>query len=126
MIPGENLLLDALDIIGSQQPMFYKAVTPRAAPNAAGYYEPAFEAGVLVPLGSIQPIPRSKYEIQGLEASKKYVMWYVPQNVVALERDTSGDQFEYAGERYQTESVDDWFQQDGWLAVLAVKVGPQQ
>lgn len=123
MIPGIDILSVALSLIGSQQVLFFKA-TGRTK-NAAGLFDPQFAVGVLVAKGSVQAVARSKYQILGLELSKKYVTWFVPQvDVASLERGTSGDQFEYNGERFQAESVTDWMGQDGWLEVLAIKIGP--
>jgi hypothetical protein len=116
-----NLLGIALTVIPSQTVMFYKATGRTKTP--AGFWQPVFAAGVGVEIGSVQAVARSKYQILGLELSKKYVTWFVPRvAVVSLERDTSGDQFEYNGARYQTESVTDWEAQDGWLEVLAIKI----
>lgn len=122
MIPGLNILSEALRLIGSQTVVYYKATNRTKTP--AGLFVPQFAAGVAVTQGSLQAVARSKYQILGLELSKKYVTWFVPQvAVVSLERGTSGDQFEYNGERFQAESVTDWSGQDGWLEVLAVKIG---
>lgn len=119
-------LLDlALSVIPSQTVNYYKALSTTKTP--AGFIQPAFAARVVVERGSVQAVSRSKYAYLGLELSKKYVTWFVPQvDVIALERNTSGDQFEYNGERFQAESVTDWFAQDGWLEVLAVKIGPAE
>lgn len=116
-----NLVDIALSVIPSQTVNYYKATARTETP--AGYIVSEFAPAVVVARGSVQAVARSKYQILGLELSKKYVTWFVPQlDVVSLERDTSGDQFEYNGARYQTESVTDWKAQDGWLEVLAVKI----
>ena len=120
MIPGLNILAEALKLIGSQTVRYYKATN--RTKTAAGFFNSQFAAGVDITQGSVQAVPRSKYQILGLELQKKYVTWFVPQlAVVTLERGTSGDEFEYNGERFQAESVTDWAAQDGWLEVLGVK-----
>lgn len=121
MIPGMDILAQALSLIGSEPVTFYKAID--RARNAAGYIEPTFADGVCIEIGSVQAVARSKFQVLGLDWSKKYVTWFVEQNAIGLERGTSGDQFDYAGEKFQIESVTDWYAQDGWLAALAVKIG---
>ena len=122
MIPGLNILSEALRLINPQTVKFFKTTNRTKTP--AGLFVAAFAAGVDVAQGSLQAVPRTRYQVLGLELSKKYVTWFVPSVAVAgLERGTSGDQFEYNGERFQAESVTDWAGQDGWLEVLGVKIG---
>lgn len=120
-VPGSNLLLEALDMIESQ-PVTYFQNTGRTL-NAAGVYAGVFLPGVTTSVGSVQAVDRKKYEVLGLDLEKQYVHWFVPAYVFGVERDLSGDQFDYAGEKYQIESTTDWFAQDGWTMALAVKIG---
>lgn len=119
-VPGSNLLLEALDLIESQPVSFY-ANTGRTL-TGAGVYVGTFAAALPVNVGSVQAIDKGKYEVLGLEMEKRYVNWFVPKYVFGLERNLAGDQFEYAGGRYQIESTTDWFAQDGWLQALAVRI----
>lgn len=120
-VPGSNLLAEALSLIGSQ-PVAYFAALPRTTDGP--YYEGQFAEPLPVFECSVQPVPRNRYEVLGLQLAKKYVTWFVPQNVIALQRDTTGDQIEWNGDRYQLQDKTDWHGQDGWCEVLCVKVGP--
>ena len=74
--------------------------------------------------GSFQPVPRRVYEAYGLDLQKQYFTFYVPSNVFDISRDRSGDQITFRGFRYQCESNNDWFAEDGWKGVLCVMIGP--
>lgn len=120
MIPGANLLSIAMGAIGSQ-PVSYFKNTSRAA-NEAGFYVGGFAPGVAVRDCSVQPMPRSRYENLGLDLSRDYVQWFVSRAVIGVERDAQGDVFNWAGKRWQVESITDWSVQDGWVCALAVRV----
>lgn len=122
MIPGMNLLEVALGAIAPQEPVQYLRANGRTT-NAAGYLVPTFDAPVSVELSSVQAVSRNSYYFQGLDLSKKYVTWYVPREVLGLERDSSGDRMTYNGELFQVENTTDWAGQDGWVAALCVKLG---
>lgn len=116
MIPGMNLLNIAGAMIDFAVVQYYQ-YTGRSV-NTVGQYIGAFADPV--PLrGSLQAVPRSLYEQHGLDWSKKYVILYVSENTTEIQRNVAGDQFTYAGQRYQVESATDWFWQDGWKGVLA-------
>lgn len=120
MTPGDNLLLEALDMIESQAVQYYRYLS--RSTTGAGVYLSTFDAAVPVTVGSVQAVPMDKYQVLGLEMSKKYVTWFVPRNVIGLERDAAGDQFTYGTERFQIENTTDWFTQDGWVSCLSVKI----
>lgn len=120
-VPGSNLLADAFELIETQ-PMQYLKYASRAL-NEVGQYVSSFDAPVPVE-GSIQAVPRSKYQMMGLDFQKFYVQIYVELLVVDLQRGMSGDQFidDATGIRYQIESETDWFYQDGWVSALAIRI----
>lgn len=118
--PGSNLLKQALQLISSNPCSYYRFLG-RTTTNA-GRFISEFAAGVPVKVGSIQAVPRNKYQIMGLELEKEYVTWFVPEDVIGLERDAAGDQINYKNERYQLVNTTSWFGQDGWLSVLCVKL----
>lgn len=121
MIPGDNILLEALELISSQTVKHFKATT--RVQNAAGFWVSSFAAGVDIPVGSVQAVPRNRFQVLGLEYEKYYVTWFVPANIVSMERDTSGDQFEWNGDRFDVLTVTDWYGQDGWLEAVGVRIG---
>lgn len=121
-VPGSNLLLEALDVIASQ-PVQYLQFTGNTT-TGAGREIPSFAAEVPVLIGSVQAVPRNRYQFLGLDLEKDYVTWFVPQNVVGVERDSAGDRIKYAGKLWQLQSTNSWFAQDGWLSITCVAIGP--
>lgn len=120
-VPGSNLLVEALGLIASQPVQYYQN-TGRTT-TGAGRYVSTLAAPVAVTVGSVQAVPRSRFEILGLDMSKKYVTWFVPRAVVGIVRDAAGDQITYNGQTFQVETTTDWEGQDGWMAALCVQIG---
>lgn len=122
MIPGYgNVLSMALELF-VQQTVAYYEYTGRDE-NIIGQYDSDYADPVNI-MGSFQPVPRELYEKYGLYLQKIYYTFYTPNNVKDVKRDVSGDQIVFEGRRYQVESSNDWFSQDGWVGVLCVDIGP--
>lgn len=119
MIPGSNILNAALRIISSTPVQYYKYVS--RAVNDLGLLEAMYDVPITIK-GSLQPVEKSMYAQLGLDLSKKYMNLYVPNDILDVNRNVSGDQFVYNSERFQCESAEPWFSIDGWTAILAVKV----
>lgn len=119
MIPGSNLLAQALTVINPQEFAYF--VFAARITNSIGLDVPVYNAALDLQ-GSVQPVPRTMYQIMGLDFQKNYNVFFIEQNVVDVARDVSGDQIVFSGKTYQCVSKTDWFQQDGWDAVLAVQV----
>ena len=119
-VPGSNILKQALTVIASQTVIYYQyqGVTL----NSVGQDVTAYSAPVLMK-GSFQPVPRSLYQQYGLDFTKDYFTFYTSNNVLDVNRDISGDQIAYLGQRYQVEADNDWFAIDGWKGCLVVRVG---
>lgn len=117
--PGNNILNAAFSAI-AKQTVSYSVYTGRTT-NAAGFLVPSFAAPVPIQ-GSVQAVPRHKYEYMGLDFQKNYVMFYTSSPVIDLQRDVSGDKFSYGGKNYQCQSKTDWMTVDGWSSVLSVQV----
>ncbi len=118
MILG-NLLNQALSII-PRQAFTYYAFTSRVT-NDVGYDVPSY-ADPETLYGSVQAIPRSTYQFQGLDLQKNFINVYVSKEVIDIGRDVSGDQIVFNGKRFQCESATDWYGIDGWLCILCVEV----
>lgn len=73
---------------------------------------------------SVQPISRTQLLVSGLDLNNDYVNVYLFADVEDLERDISGDQFEYNGYRYQVQTATEWRPSDQWKAIIGVKIGP--
>lgn len=121
MIPGSNLYLMARRLIGGGviRYQYYVSRELNAARQWVSTYADAFDMDV-----SIQAVDRNSYVEYGLDFQKNYVRIYTNDNVVDIERDSSGDRFWWNGRFYQLESQNPWFQIDGWSSALAVDVGP--
>lgn len=120
MIPGANILGMALSVIAPQT-VQYRRYLSRAT-NAAGLDVSAYADPVPV-RGSIQPVPRSRYEVMGLDFAKTYWTLRAPLAALGVARDASGDQVIYDGKLLQVESATDWHDLDGWSEALCVEIG---
>lgn len=119
MIPGSNLMARAVRLI-AQNKLSYQRFVSRTT-NEIGLDVPEYEDAVDI-LGSIQPVPRQLYQQYGLDFQKRYVNLYAQIDVIDITRDVSGDLVTFAGRTYQLLSATDWFNIDGWAAVLCVEV----
>ncbi len=118
-VPGSNLLNIALRAIRSQTIQYY--VYTGRAPDSVGREVATFASPVSI-LGSFQPVSRAVYQQYGLDVSKNYYMFYVQTNALALERNVSGDQIAFNGQRFQCQSETNWFAMDGWTGILVVRI----
>lgn len=119
-IPHSNLLASALTVI-SPDPFLLGRVTGRTkslkGQYVSTYAEPTTE------YGSIQAVPRNRYQSLGLDWNKNYIQIYTIQPIQDLNRDTGGDRITYNGRFFDVLSNNDWSVIDGWNGVLAVDVG---
>jgi hypothetical protein len=120
MIPGQNLLNMCLTLIHKQTVQYYQFVSRET--NSVGQDITTYASPIIL-VGSFQPVPRKLYELYGLDLQKDYSTFYTSNNLLDITRDVSGDQIAYIGRRYQVESDNDWFSQDGWKGVLCVDLG---
>jgi len=125
MIPGIDILSLALGVIGSQEVVYYKYLDKTTSATLRDV--PVYADGVVISTGSLQPVPRSKYEFMGLDFNRSYVNWFVPVEVLGLViqdigRDVSPDQLEWNGSKYQVISLTPWDGQDGWVEALCQKL----
>lgn len=120
MIPGENLLATALTVIAPVT-VSYQQAQPRGMPNAIGYFEPTYADAVPIQ-GSFQPVPKNLYSEMGLDLTKTYFWFYTTTLINGINRDVTNDLITFAGNTYQCESPKDWYNIDGWNAVLVSQV----
>lgn len=121
MIPGSNILAQALSVIGSTTVKYCKALARTT--NAVGQYVTQYDEGVCIS-GSLQPVPRSMYAQLELDFSKQYYMFYTTTPIRDVERDETPDKIVYLDAEYVTVSRSDWNNIDGWNGVMFVKVTP--
>src|SRR6185503_16207345 len=90
MFPGSNLLEDAflaIDPLEIQWLRFRDRTLSDAGMWITGYDDP-------VPVeASVQAVNRSRYLQMGLDFNKNYVMLYLSQDVLDLQRDSAPDRF---------------------------------
>ncbi len=119
-IPGANNLSMAFRAIAKTPILYYRA-NGRTL-NAVGEWTTPFLPSVTI-YGSFQPVERHKYTHLSLDLQKAYYYFFIPRNLRDLERDLSGDQLGYQGQRYQIQSNTQWYGIDGWLQLLCVGIG---
>lgn len=119
MIPGENLLQEALSVIAPQSISYFKAVGRLT--NAIGLDVTEYAAAVEI-RGSIQPVPQELFEKKGLDFQKTYFTLYTTADAVGINRDISGDQIVFNGQRMQCLSITPWRALDGWIEILCVVI----
>jgi len=120
MIPGANLLNQAMSVIASQTVTWHRF--KEREPNEALVYVTTYHPAQII-RGSWQPIPRRLYQSEGLDFQNIYVNFYVSKQILDVQRDISGDQVAYCGKRYQAISATDWVSVDGWTAILLCQIG---
>ncbi len=118
-VPGQNILNMALSVI-SKQTFMYMAYMGRTT-AANGTLVSSYAESVSVQ-GSFQPVPRRLFQNLSLDMQSNYAWFYVPQGILDVARNVSGDQFIFNGKRWQAESKTAWDMVDGWDAVLCVEV----
>lgn len=119
MIPGINVLNIALSVMGKQSIQYYQNTS--YSYGSTGKAVPVYASPVTI-LGSFQPVPRRLYAQFGLSFQKEYFIFYVSKDLIDIGRQEAGDRVVFNGRRYQCESVTDWFNIDGWVAMLCVEV----
>jgi hypothetical protein len=123
MIPGSNLLRSALSVIARQTVILYR--WSGRSTTADGMDVSTFSAPETIAEGSVQAVPRNRYDSMGLDYSRNYVTWFTSAAVTGVERDRSPDQFVYGSRRYEVQLVTPWNLQDGWNEILGIDIGPE-
>lgn len=118
--PGSNNLAQALSIQGKQTIFYYEA--DGRSTNDEGIRVSAYKPPVMAQ-GAFQPMPRQMVVQLGLDLNKEHGWLYLSRNMKDVARGTQGDQFTYAGRRWQLLSSIDWFSQDQWMSVICADQG---
>ena len=118
-VPGSNLLEDAFDAIETMEVLVYKQ--SERYKNNVGQYVTDFAEPVAFD-GSVQAVDRRAYLQLGLDFAKTYKTIYVCAEAHTLERNTTGDQIGVGNYRYEVVSDLDWFEIDGWVGLLCVRL----
>ena len=124
-IVGTNILNTALSAIGRKTFVYY--AYKQQATNSYGIIVPEYEDPVEIQ-GNAQPIKRSLYTpegMQGLDLQKNYMNFFIPQRILDLRRDVTGDRIVFEGKTFQALSLTDWADVDGWVKVLAIQIDPE-
>jgi len=118
-VPGSNLLNIALRAISKQKVGYYK-FSGRDL-NSIGQYEDTYDDPINI-YGSFQAVSRKMYAQYDLDFSKYYATFYTSNDILATDRDVTGDKISYNNYTWKCESNNDWFAQDGWKGVLVVRI----
>lgn len=119
MIPSSNLLEEAFEVINTN-PVLYKKYKDRVL-NEVGQYITGYENPITIE-ASVQAVNTDTYQELGLDFQKQYLMFYFSTDAAAITRDSSGDIVIFNGKEYQCLSELSWFEIDGWVGMLAVKI----
>lgn len=114
-----NLLNTAMRVIPKQTVSYYKFKSRKT--NDYGQDVSEYEEPIDV-IGSCQATSRSHIQLLGLDLDREYITFYCSKDVLDMERETSGDQLQYGGTRYQVLDKSDWIRQDGWNGVVCVRI----
>ena len=114
-----NLLNKALTILPRQCFQYYANTGRTSQPNAQ--YLATYAAPIEL-TGSVQPVPKTLYQVYGLDFAKAYFTFFVSHSVMDITRNFSGDAFVYNGNTFQCVQKTDWFAYNGWDAILAIQV----
>lgn len=114
-----NLLKTAFRLVPKQEVNYYRFKS--RSTNDYGKDVSVYDDPVPI-FGSLQATSSSHVQFLGLDLSKEYVTFYCSDSILEIERETSGDQIEYGGVRYQVLDRSNWIKQDGWNGVVAVRI----
>lgn len=120
MTPGSDLLADALQNIDTYPINVYPYIG--RVTNSIGILVPSWAEEPTVYQGSAQAVSRSMYVQLGLDFNKKYIQCYLSANVGTLDRDITGDKVIVGSKTYEIIGDLDWFEFDGWKAILCVQL----
>lgn len=114
-----NLLKIASSIIPQQTFVYYKF--NKAQANDIGVVEDTYDDGVILE-GSVQAISQDMYQKLGLDFSKKYISIHTSADIRNVDSSQpSPDKVVWNGKEYLIVKVSNWYQQDGWVKVVAVE-----
>lgn len=119
MIPGSNLLDEAFAAIDTQT-IAWRKYLGRAA-NSVGIFVPQYDADVNVE-ASVQAVQNDVYKQFSLDWQKDFRTLYLSQDVIDLRRDSSSDRFLIGAKLYQVTSEVPWFEIDGWVGLIVVRI----
>ncbi len=119
MIPGSNLLDEALTVIAGTTIQYY--AFDSVTTNDIGYDVVTYATPVPIN-ASVQAVPREVYGDMGLDFSKQYIAIWASQDFGVLGRDRPSDQVGFNGSRYEIMEESAWHPIDGWDSILAIKV----
>ncbi len=124
-IPGSNLFSFAQQVFGDTDLVWLQA-NGRTL-NAVGQFITTYNEPIIIEGGNWQPVSRMLYEKYGLDQSKDYYVYYVPVELIDVQRDRADDLLVLGSQTFQCEAADpDWFAIDGWMAMLCCLIHGEQ
>lgn len=118
-VPGSNVLSSAFELLETQTIQYLKFQSRSL--NRIGIWDSTFASPVDVE-ASVQEVDNDVYKQLGLDFQKTYKRLYIELDVIDLERGATGDQFIISGDTYQLTSSVQWFEADGWVSLIAIKI----
>jgi E217 collar protein gp28 len=120
MVP-KNLFRMAASVTGTSTVWWYRAIG-RTLP-ANGVWQTTLAAPIPIK-GSFQVVSHSLKMQLGLDFKTEVYQFYTDTNMQDLERDTSGDQLEFAGTRFQILANENWINIAGWNGTICARITP--
>lgn len=72
--------------------------------------------------GTFQAVDSKLYEQLGLDLNNHYRVLYTNEDLTEIDKGTSSDRILFNGETYQVLDKNDWFNYNGWIGVLCVRL----
>lgn len=119
MIPGSNILNQALRLIARQAVTYFQYVSRET--NEIGLDVPVFEESPVK--GRVEAVPRKLQLEMGLDLQANYINFFAPVDIIDVQRNVTGDQLSWNGRQWQCLSATPWYAVDGWTQVLCIDIG---
>ena len=121
MIPGNNLLRMALQVIAPTQGVAFQQYLGEQENDFGGT---AVSYGPTTPLFnvSVQPVTKSQIQQMGLAVNKSYITVWCDSQIEGSYRGRQNDIILWDGAKWEVQPESDWIKQDGWEQILAVKL----
>ncbi len=120
MIPGSNLLQQALSVIRPTTLNVYRYIDRSV--NSIGLDVATYATPECIE-GSVQALDRGSYSRLGLDYAKRHILiWLTAGDLSDLNRGRAPDQIGFNGRRYEIVDETDWVPIDGWARVIAVEI----
>lgn len=121
MVPGSNLLQLALGVIQPSTGVVLEVYLGERE-NNFGKTVVTYEPPIPWPFVSVQPVTKEQIQLNGLAVNKDYITIWATADINGAYRGKQNDKVTWNGHSWAIMPEQDWFKQDGWVQVLAVRL----